>query len=103
MNLKSYRILCKKWAIVRGMYYQHDKDSWRFSRDSAIHWFSVYWHNGQNSSLYKITCQIGYNPSILSKNAKDDLNDDYLAWELFKFLNRRANHYAKNGNNWRIG
>ena len=82
MNLKCYRRLCKKWAIMRGLYDSHDRDSWRFSRDSAIHWYASEWHNGQWSDLYKVIGQIGYNPSILSKNARDDLEEDYLAWEL---------------------
>lgn len=102
MNLKDYRKLCKKWAKMRGLYDSYDKLSWRFSRDSAIHWYCTYWHSGQFSELYRIIGQIGYNPSRLSRNAKDDLREDYTAWELFKFLNRRAKYYSKNGSNWRV-
>lgn len=102
MNLKDYRKLCKKWANVRGLYDSHDKQSWRFSRDSAIHWYATEWHNGQFSELYKITGQIGYRPSIMSRDAKEDLKEDYTAWELYKFLNRRAKYYSKIGSNWRV-
>ena len=102
MNLKDYRKLCKKWAKMRGLYDSYDKASWGFSRDSAIHWYCTYWHSGQFSELYRIIGQIGYNPSRLSRNAKDDLKEDYMAWELYKFLNRRAKYYSKNGSHWRV-
>ena len=71
MNLKSYRILCKKWAIMRGMYDSHDKDNWRFSRDSSIYWFSVYWHNGQNSNLYRIQCKRNHNYVFICQYVND--------------------------------
>lgn len=102
MNLRDYRRLCKKWCKMRGLYDLYDRDNWRFSRDVAIHWYASEWHSGQFSELYRILCQIGYKPSILSKNAKHDMREDYTAWELYKFLNRRARYYSKIGYNWRV-
>jgi hypothetical protein len=103
MEIKGYRRLCKKYAKLRGLIDPYDSnDSWIFSRESAIYWFANYWHSGQWSDLYKVLCQSEYKPSILSKNAKDDLKEDCTAWELFKFLNRRARHFSKIGQGWRV-
>ena len=103
MDIRGYRRLCKKYARLRGLIDPHgSRMEWVFSRESAIYWFANYWHSGQFSDLYKIVSQSEYNPSILSKNAKDDLKDDYVALQLFGFLKRRAIYYSKIGKAWRV-